>query len=529
MKKTLFLASAAFLFFNCLNIYSQVGSSPFTLETELVSMSNAPRIHSFAFAQSGGKWLFIGGRTNGLHGFSIGESFPPTYENKFIWVMDPSNGQTWSENLFSFMAAAKSDPLRSMNAEFVQSGDRLYIMGGYGQDTLKDSLVTFPVLSAVDVGETIQAVMNGTSPDSHIRQITDERMRVCGGEASMLADYYVIAGGQNFWGDYTRFGNNNQVYSNKFKKFKIIDNGTSLSISDYTDITDTVNFHRRDLNLVPSVKSDGTEGLTVYGGVFTFNDLPYQNPVYIDNNFNISSDTSYQQFMSQYHTAHIVTFDSLTNNLNTTFLGGTSLYYYNNGYIRDELVPFIKNVTTITKLSTGVTTEYVHPVQFDYYVGTNAQFILDPSVPVFDNGIIKLQNLPGRTFVGYMFGGILADGANFSTSGPSDKIYKLYITKNPIGIQPIGNQIPKSFSLHQNYPNPFNPSTKINFEIPVSGFVNITIYDLLGRKVEELVNGTFRAGFYVTEWDAAKYASGVYVYRIISGDYSDVKRMILIK
>jgi len=83
--------------------------------------------------------------------------------------------------------------------------------------------------------------------------------------------------------------------------------------------------------------------------------------------------------------------------------------------------------------------------------------------------------------------------------------------------------------LSQNYPNPFNPTTKINFAIPKQGFVTMKIYDVLGREVRTLVNEVKQAGNYTVDFNAAEFASGVYFYKLTSGDFSDIKRMILVK
>jgi len=92
-----------------------------------------------------------------------------------------------------------------------------------------------------------------------------------------------------------------------------------------------------------------------------------------------------------------------------------------------------------------------------------------------------------------------------------------------------GSEIPKIFKLYQNYPNPFNPVTSIKFNIPNPSFVNITIYDALGRKLDELVNTKLIAGYYNAEWNASNYASGIYFYRIEAGDYIAEMKMVLIK
>jgi len=107
----------------------------------------------------------------------------------------------------------------------------------------------------------------------------------------------------------------------------------------------------------------------------------------------------------------------------------------------------------------------------------------------------------------------------------------LYTTSGgqPIGITPISTQIPKSFLLSQNYPNPFNPSTNISIAIPKTGFVKLFIYDALGREVVTLVNQQLNAGIYKVDWNASKQASGIYFYKLITGDHSETKKMVLVK
>lgn len=98
-----------------------------------------------------------------------------------------------------------------------------------------------------------------------------------------------------------------------------------------------------------------------------------------------------------------------------------------------------------------------------------------------------------------------------------------------IGIEPIGSQIPKAFNLDQNYPNPFNPVTNINVDIPKSAYVKLAVYDMLGRELEVLVNENLQAGSYKVTWNAVKYSSGIYFYKVVSSDYVATKKMILVK
>ncbi|MEO8209622.1 MAG: T9SS type A sorting domain-containing protein, partial [bacterium] len=91
------------------------------------------------------------------------------------------------------------------------------------------------------------------------------------------------------------------------------------------------------------------------------------------------------------------------------------------------------------------------------------------------------------------------------------------------------SQTPEMFSLSQNYPNPFNPTTKINYSLPVSNFVSIKIFDVLGKEVVNLINERQNAGTYSVEFNAGNLSSGVYFYRIDAGEFTDIKRMVLIK
>jgi photosystem II stability/assembly factor-like uncharacterized protein len=97
------------------------------------------------------------------------------------------------------------------------------------------------------------------------------------------------------------------------------------------------------------------------------------------------------------------------------------------------------------------------------------------------------------------------------------------------GIQPSQNNIPDRFSLSQNYPNPFNPSTKISYDLPLSGFVKLMIYDVMGKVVQTLVNQKQNAGTYEVNWDASSFPSGVYFYKLQAGDFVETKKLVLIK
>ncbi|NOS85787.1 MAG: T9SS type A sorting domain-containing protein [Ignavibacteria bacterium] len=124
--------------------------------------------------------------------------------------------------------------------------------------------------------------------------------------------------------------------------------------------------------------------------------------------------------------------------------------------------------------------------------------------------------------------GAFGAGAIFSLVGPTD-IYYDGSNITPTGINQNGNEIPASFNLSQNYPNPFNPTTNINFAIPVNGFVKLVVFDMLGREVATIINNEMTAGSYVADFNAASLASGIYFYKLTSGDFTSTKKMILVK
>ncbi len=103
-----------------------------------------------------------------------------------------------------------------------------------------------------------------------------------------------------------------------------------------------------------------------------------------------------------------------------------------------------------------------------------------------------------------------------------------------VGIQQTSDVIPDNYDLSQNYPNPFNPSTKIKFTIPKTDFVSLKIYDILGKEVYTLISQKMSAGIYTVDWNSIDYSgdyvsSGAYFYRMITQNYVETKRMMLVR
>lgn len=99
----------------------------------------------------------------------------------------------------------------------------------------------------------------------------------------------------------------------------------------------------------------------------------------------------------------------------------------------------------------------------------------------------------------------------------------------PTGLQNISTSIPSGFKLYQNYPNPFNPATIIKFDISKSGKVKLIVWDISGKEVTELINKVITAGTYQYEFNAGNLSSGIYIYRLETTEYSNTKKMVVLK
>lgn len=123
-----------------------------------------------------------------------------------------------------------------------------------------------------------------------------------------------------------------------------------------------------------------------------------------------------------------------------------------------------------------------------------------------------------------------ADAYHMWYSGRDVGVDRIGYAVDPIsGIETFDNVRPEDFYLKQNYPNPFNPATNIEFSIPKTDFVTLKVFNILGQEVATLVSERLTAGTYKYDWDASSLASGIYLYRIQSGVYFDIKKMILVR
>jgi len=110
--------------------------------------------------------------------------------------------------------------------------------------------------------------------------------------------------------------------------------------------------------------------------------------------------------------------------------------------------------------------------------------------------------------------------ARYADAGGTDTVV--------VGVGELASEVPQEFSLSHNYPNPFNPSTRLTLSAPGREHVTVEVYDLLGRRVAQLVDGVLAPGMHIVEWNASGFASGVYLCRAITGSQSITRKMLLL-
>ncbi len=153
-----------------------------------------------------------------------------------------------------------------------------------------------------------------------------------------------------------------------------------------------------------------------------------------------------------------------------------------------------------------------------------------------ENGFYQIDSLPAGNFdiiaerIGYYSDYRYIQIGQFNT----DTVNFYLARVSSIG--PPSKKIPKVFALYNNFPNPFNPVTKIKFDIPASSLshgerleVRLVIYDILGKEIATLVNQQLIPGIYEVEWDGSNYSSGIYYYSLVTTEFVETKKMVLIK
>ena len=173
---------------------------------------------------------------------------------------------------------------------------------------------------------------------------------------------------------------------------------------------------------------------------------------------------------------------------------------------------------------------FVHkkPVVLNYKFFEQAapqDIILTPLAVDMTSIEIQKVTFEGQAYTNY-------DAVNHILHLPAGTGGHFQVTFGPAATPIIANKDGRrdnSYQLQQNYPNPFNPITLISYQLPVTSYIDLSIYNMIGQKIATLVDDIQEAGHHQVAWDASQFSSGVYYYSIKAGDYQDVKKMILVK
>jgi hypothetical protein len=481
-----------FLLLLSLNAFSQA-TFDYQLQLNPITITGLPGLHSFAFAQNNGKWLIIGGRTDGIHARQPFNAFPNTNNNTNIYVVDVATNQVWQSSI-NTLATGLKEQLQSTNMNFYQENNTLYLIGGYGFSTTANDHITYDKLTSIDVPNLIDSVINGTSIASHFKQIQNSIFANTGGQLGKIGSTFYLVGGQKFDGRYNPMNmpTFTQTYADGIKKFVIDNSGTQLSISNYQLITDAVHLHRRDYNLVPQVFPDGSKGYTVSSGVFQINvDLPFLYPVDIKDS-GYFPQTGFNQYLSNYHCAHIGFYEANDNKMHNLFFGGISQYYYNGTtLIQDNNVPFVNTISRVTRTADGNLQEFQLPETMPALKGASAEFIVNESLPHYDNEVIKLDDITSDNFViGHIVGGIQSPTINpftsnqTTTTAANATIYEVRLIRNQLSnVQEIDGKNPFSMTVS---PNPTQDNkVRIEFNMPYVTSIDYFISSIDGKIIDD--------------------------------------------
>lgn len=455
---------------------------------------------SFAYGVYGDDILIIGGRVDGLHRRQPWASFDVANRNLNLTVINTHQNQTWSwpiQNLDPLLM----EQLSSTNLNFYQDGASLILLGGYGYSETFADHTTFEMLTIVDLPQIIQAIKNGGEKGNGFSTIMDESFAVTGGRLLKLEDTYYLVGGQRFEGRYNPMNHPTftQTYTNAVRRFKLIDKGGATTVEWLTEFNDADLLHRRDLNVAPIITQDGNEAIMAYSGVFRVDvDLPYHNLIFINEN-GPSEVPNIEQIYNHYHSAHFSWFDASTTESGTVFFGGMAQYYMEgNQLIKDDNVPFVRTISSILRNEEGEYYEEIWNQEMPGFLGASAEFIVNPNVPLFGNGVINWNELQSDEIsLGYIVGGIESTDRNifFTNDGSQSKsstlLFEVKATKMSSSSIDRLNEL-QFFP----FPNPTNGQITVNVSMPMTDVLEVFIQDTQGHVLANLMKEKVSTGWH---------------------------------
>lgn len=480
-------------FFLNLQAIAQGTTFPFEIQLKADSVAGFNGLHSFAFGQINSKVVLIGGRQDGIHARQPFNAFSSSENNTSIQLLDLNTHQFWSASIGS-LSVALQEQLQSTNMNFFQDGNELIIAGGYAFSNTTNDHITFPNLTRIDLGGLIAAVIDAQPISPYFEQITDQRFAVTGGNLTKIGSQYYLVGGHRFDGRYNPMDNPTfvQSYVDGLKIFELSPRGEALEVLNYQLLTDQLNLHRRDFNLLPHVFPNREIGALISSGVFQINaDLPYLYPVEIKKSGH-KPVVSFSQYLSNYHSSKFSVYDSTRGMMHHIFLGGLSQYYYQNGtLINDENVPFVSTISRLSQGSDGSYQEYVMQGQMPGLLGSSAEFIHNQEIAHYAHDIIDIATLNGDSIlIGHIIGGLKSTQLNPFTNNNTNStsanavIYEVWL--KPSNTNQIQVQAPINAAKVQFFPNPARDVVNLDFDLDQKMNVECFVLDPNGKIVHEV-------------------------------------------
>lgn len=462
MKLFLGLFWGAFFFLHSL---AAQPNFPYTLSLHPLSVEGLPGLHSYAFGQHEGKWLIVGGRKDGIHARQPFNAFPASQNNSTLYVIDIESQAVWSASLEG-LPAMIAEQLQATNANFCQSGDTLYVAGGYAYSASAESHITFPALTAIALPGLVAAIQEGSDISPYFRQLMHDNFAITGGQLAKLNDTFYLVGGHRFDGRYNPMNGPSfsQEYSNQIRKFTLLNTPAEFQFNNYQTITDPIHLHRRDYNLLPQLFADGSRGFTISSGVFQYQaDLPYLYPVEIRSD-GLEAITDFNQYLSNYHSAKASLFSAINNEAHHLFFGGISRYYYENDVlVEDDDVPFVHTISLLSRLADGSYQETKLDLEMPALQGASAEFIPADNLASLEGEIILLDQIADTSFtIGHIYGGIHSNSRHpftfnetSSETAADATIYEVRLHRQAVNA--ATNLLPTTTgSAFLVYPNPAN-------------------------------------------------------------------------
>lgn len=400
------------------------GQQSFQLEIVPAHIEGLPAVYGYTLAQYHGKWLVIGGKTNDPR-----QGEQPNIE---LTVVDPVFKKTWSVTLHDLaLYLEDAGQLTAAYAQYYQEDRTLYLLGGFGYSQKTGRNQTFPYLTTVAVDRVIEAVVAGRTEEigPAFCQYYEEDFALMKGVLTRIDHKYYLVGG-------VRCGEDEPQSVPRVQEFVLREdeygNVEMIRTGAYTYESKAATRY----TYAPQLFPDGTPGVTAFwndGALAGNQEFNWMN-IYGDG---YSHYALPGQSAPSYHGAVIPVYDELYNTMHSLFLGGCTDYLCSGEPVFGDPV----RVDHFVRFSRGaggkIAVERETMIPF-VLQGRKARFILHQPAPHYENGVIRLDEIPaGRVLVGYLYGGIsrAPQGALLEEgylTVASDQFYLVYLRKEEV-------------------------------------------------------------------------------------------------